>query len=364
MKTSVFPPDTLSTEEIPTPTRHQQSPASRSIPSLYVLKAICAFFVVVQHIHLAFCRHIKPITTTAVLVFFIITGYFLYVKAREKGERSVLAHLFKHALIITVVVNVIAFIYHYLVMGNVEELLRLTPIKFIVIHRSGIYYSYWYLRTLCVSLFILYLLYRFVPCKVMDWIMSYLPILFVGSVMMGSYCSILNISPHQGYLYHNALVVGIPCIATGYLIAKHEQTLICSCWASVGCLLLLAFGSCVERKVAAILFSPMGNEYWFLTLPLAASMVLVCLKYRAWGPHSLVNIGKYHSANIYYLHVGVLETLRLYSPALLAFPVVQELQALLVFLLCIPLSMGINLVSHRLTAILSRNKPQKSPQTE
>lgn len=364
MKTSSLPPDTLSTEEIPTPTERQQSPASRSIPSLYVLKAICAFFVVVQHIHLAFCRHIKPITTTAVLVFFIITGYFLYVKAREKGERRVLAHLLKHALVITITVNIIAFLYHYCIIGNIAELLTMSPYELLQANQAGIYYSYWYLKALCVSLFVLYILSLTLPIRALTCLMTFLPLLFVGSIILGSSHFLTHDNPLVGELYRQALVIGIPCIACGYLIAKYEQSLIRSPWSSFSCLLLLSAGACVERYIPVMQTFQIGHDYWTLTLPLAATMFLVCLKHRAWGPQPLVSLGKYHSANIYYLHLGVYESLWIWCPALLSLPVLHSLQAVLVFLICIPLSMGINLVSHRLTAFLSRNKSHKSAQTE
>lgn len=332
-----------------------------SIPSLYMLKAICAFFVGMIHMPFIFREALQPIIITAVPVFFIVTGYFFCVKSRQKGEKNTVARLLKHALIVTVVVNIIAFVYQFLTVENFTDLLKLTLVQFVFTKRAGMYFSYWYLRTLCISLFMIYLLYRFLPCRVVNRLMTFLPLLFAGSVLIGSYCyESISTFRLRFDLYHNALVVGIPCIATGYFIAKHESTLVRSHWASMGCLFLLAVGSCAERKVAEMLFSPMSIEYWFLTLPLAATMVLICLKHRTWGPGPLVSLGKYHSANIYYLHLGVFETLYLSSPALLYLPIVRDLQALLVFLICIPLSMGINLVSRRLSELLSKIKPRNS----
>ena len=56
----------------------------KSISSLYVLKAICAFLVVIIHFPMKYGYYFYPIVRIAVPCFFMISGYFLYSDNREK----------------------------------------------------------------------------------------------------------------------------------------------------------------------------------------------------------------------------------------------------------------------------------------
>lgn len=70
--------------------KHSQFKSSldQRISSLYVLKAICAFLVVVCHIPFDWAMpFLEPLRRIAVPVFFMITGYFLYYPEQAKFRR-------------------------------------------------------------------------------------------------------------------------------------------------------------------------------------------------------------------------------------------------------------------------------------
>ena len=51
---------------------------NKSYDGIYMLKALCAFFVVIYHVDFLYNTELKPITHIAVHVFYIISGFFLY----------------------------------------------------------------------------------------------------------------------------------------------------------------------------------------------------------------------------------------------------------------------------------------------
>jgi len=50
----------------------------KEISSLYILKAIGALFILMIHFHFFKSQYFEPLYKCGVLIFFIISGYFLY----------------------------------------------------------------------------------------------------------------------------------------------------------------------------------------------------------------------------------------------------------------------------------------------
>lgn len=311
----------------------QASHERQSIESLYALKAVCTFFVVALHSKLCYLDLYKPFLMVAVPVFFMITGYFLRAKSHVEGDSTAALGMLKHAVVITATVNLAYMLFLSCIRQNFQAFLPFNLIKIFVF--TGAVYAYWYLVALCEALLFLYLLFKYFPSRWLQPLLYIFPFLFVGAVLYGSYYGLVKDHNPEIFWTNNACFVGIPCITTGYLIRKHEKKLCKRCFIYIAPI-VFSITSMVEMFVSDSLPFRTGNDFRVSTLPLAISLFIVCLLHRRIGSGLLAHIGKYHSANIYYMHVAVIIIWsKLYVTQ---HPAVGDFRAVFVFLLCIPLS--------------------------
>lgn len=83
-----------------------QSDGRKEIPSLYVLKALCALFVVMIHTDFVGKAYLSPVIRIAVPCFYILSGYFLYAGNAQK-ECSRAWRWVKKAFLLAVCLDVI-----------------------------------------------------------------------------------------------------------------------------------------------------------------------------------------------------------------------------------------------------------------
>lgn len=291
---------------------YSTSPNSRGIPSLYALKAICACFVIILHFDLIYKEVYKPILVVAVPVFLMITGYFFYRKAQKSSEPATLKKMFWHALLITAVVNLV-YLTKKLFETDISTIIEsFNLINFLIDGRFA-NFAYWYLMALTEALLILYLLFRYVPRCITSAVMYLLPLLAIGSVIYGTYYGLVGINRVIPAYRSNAISVGLPCIAIGYLLAKHESFFKHLTWQNYIPFIFVAT-SFIEKIVASYLPFPTGNDFRFSTYPLAASIMLWCILHPHFGERMLAPIGKFHSANMYYVHILTASWIAVYIP--------------------------------------------------
>ena len=145
---------------------------------IYVLKAICALFVVMYHVGMYGAHLLVPLTCVAVPCFFMITGFFLYDENISKlCARS--RKWAKKAIVLALFTNVV-----YAIFNSLEHVeLSLKQTVFIVFQGGVIAPHLWYLSALWEALLVFAFIRKFLPEKVIHT----LPFLFSISLLMCSY---------------------------------------------------------------------------------------------------------------------------------------------------------------------------------
>lgn len=273
----------------------QQIIPRKRIESLYVLKAICAFFVVSIHVPLAHDL-LYPIAGVGTPCFLCITGYLLYSASQERELRKCLSWAQK-SFWLAVVCNIIYSIATYFIHGvNV-----LTQGWWFFVENflfgTNICRYLWYLTALWQALLVLRFFIKWMPKLI-----KFLPILFIGAYLLRNhnFNSYIDAGFNVSNLRLTWLFTSLPCLATGYLIHQYHQRLLSALkinvWLIVALVLNIVEFRC--RLALGVCYS----HHMFFTWPLAVLLMLLCVKYPDFSIPVVDRIGRKHSPNIYYFH--------------------------------------------------------------
>lgn len=312
-----------------------QKSNKKRIESLYVLKAICAFFVISIHVNVLIPDvYLQPIAGVGTPCFLSITGYLLYSANQERELGKCIAwtkKCFWLALVFNIFYFVVAYFFHpeSLYALDVAQCIRLFVLG------SGILGSnLWYLTALCEALLILWLIIRFAP-----GIIKYLPLLFIVAFV----CR--NFEDNPAYAqYHltafrcTCVVMSLPFLATGYLLHKHQQKIMDL--VNVNVCFIVSLLMVIAEYLIRLHFGVMCNYFYIFTYPLVVFLMLLCVKNSDFTLPVLGEIGKKHSPNIYYFHGAVLW----FADAGVVSHFNSLVFAFLVYCFCLPLSYCFNLV--------------------
>ena len=270
------------------------------IYSLYVLKCLMAFLVVVSHVPFRVAGgYLFTLAQGSVVAFFLITGYFLYTPSSEGSYRRSLKSL-KNGVITFIVVS---FFYWLWLLPNNGNLMNSWEAFWAWISVGGAFSKHlWYLAAMVESLLVMAVIFRWGRLW-MIW--GFTPLFVFG--LLGSQYGFLLTQEKLEYVYnvHTAISYGLPCMAGGYLIAKYEERLLrCRHW------LYILMAGIVVAYVEFFLFQEAGYTYasgaYFGSYLTATLFVLTGLQYKNFGKGSLAaKIGERYSGNIYYFHIAV-----------------------------------------------------------
>ena len=272
----------------------------RDIPSLYVLKAICAFFVVLIHVpteaHLQ--ALISPVLSCAVPSFYIITGFFLY-SGQRKEECGRAWKWVKKAFLLSLAFNVLYYTF-YTALGAKYNLTSTVVLS--LLFGTAVRTFLWYLTAMWEALVIFIILRRYVPRLI-----RYVPILFVANPLLGRYLGIIGEDPTliPNFMLLNAPFVALPCICCGYILSQYREKALSSHKMFLCFTLSLALLYAEAILDSKFLPPVSGYSSWIMTLPMAVALFVFFHKSSIFWPKWVIGIGKYDSANIYYLHMFV-----------------------------------------------------------
>lgn len=298
------------------------------ISSLYLLKALCAFLVVVIHCDWCCKEAITPILGMATPCFMCITGYLLFSNDYQK-ELGKATRWAKKALLLSIVLNALHLGQHLWDGASITDY-SVGGLFFNIF--TGIAFSthLWYLSAMWTALLLFYLLRRF--CPVLIFIA---PLLYCWAHVCYKWGA--DIFPQaESYelflLRCNGLITGLPFLCTGYLIARYQERLVAMKWLPLWLLLCLAFLLYGGQLLALLPIKTYGwPHFWVMYLFIVLTMAL-CIRYRNAYVPLLNEIGQYHSANIYFFHILVL--IHLGRTGMLS----SDWQAVIVFICTIPVS--------------------------
>lgn len=289
----------------------------KGISSLYVLKALCAFFVVVIHFSSRYGYYLYPIIRTAVPCFFMISGYFLYSDNRE-NMMSKLIKAFRKTLTITI----FAYLFYFIVRIVISSILKEDDMNFHMTSLLGyiiagpsiwgtghLWYLVAYLETLLITLFLVW-------SRSLKLVWILIPLGLIVNMIVGVYGFILPLPSDLNIddifrvmLSRNFFTIGIPAFSIGLIIRKYNQVIIQFVskqyiWIIFVLLMLLS----MIEFIALFRFysSALPGDALISTTPLAACAVIICLHYKDFGSNSIFEtIGKKYSTDIYIYHMFV-----------------------------------------------------------
>lgn len=277
-------------------------PETGEIPGLYILKFICALFVVNLHFQ-SFLRDLMlPVMRIAMPVFFCITGYFLIDRQGRISERKVLKMIKKIVILYVFALLIyLSFIACRTWFGDSGHDGFMTRIFSAEGYRNLRYTAHhlWYLDALILSLCVIY---AFSKLKVVKLLYLLIPLGTILYLLMNNYrfcvpeSKLLSIPS----AVTNIICLGLPYIMTGTLLRIFEHKLPCkkTAWRLFVVLLLLS-------GIEYVLLPRISGETYIFTLPLMAITFVVFknMEINSKTGLRLAEYGKLYSTDIYILHM-------------------------------------------------------------
>lgn len=267
----------------------------KDIPSLYALKTLAAFFVVVIHFPMLGKQQLEPLVRNAVPLFYIISGFFLYKGILEK-EIITAKHWVKKLIVCSILLNTGYAVWNYFVYD-----VSLTPGMMLraAVTGNGISVPLWYLTALWEALLVFILLRR-KAYRLIGWAV----VLCVLNPLLGRYCFLFMENGEQlpACIRTNALTVALPYLCIGYTSARYQ---LWSQWGKIRYPIIS--GGVMYAEYYMLQWCGVNNHvsYLFATAAFSWFLFLWVLQYKGPLPCAAVEIGKRHSANIYYYHSAV-----------------------------------------------------------
>lgn len=287
-------------------TERQPATARASVSSLYVLKALLAFFVVTCHAPILLPWVNIPGLATE--LFFAITGYFLYSEDLGKIQ----SRIWKSIKKVIPIMIFLQLLYIPLAPPDWKSPVVLFNWAFMGIANFDAVHL-WYLTSLLYSLITFSLFIRFTKGK-------YIPVLFLcvlGWMILGDYRYFIDGKDGSIYLF-NFISRAQPFLAMGYWIRANESVLLQRKWLNIYIVLWVL--SCSENLLIHTLSQGQADGGFVEIFPLRFAFFMLIISYKELGQGTwLETIGEKYSGNIYYYHMAVIigwKALNPHSPLL------------------------------------------------
>ena len=287
-------------------TERQPATARASVSSLYVLKALLAFFVVTCHAPILLPWVNIPGLATE--LFFAITGYFLYSEDLGKIQ----SRIWKSIKKVIPIMIFLQLLYIPLAPPDWKSPVVLFNWAFMGIANFDAVHL-WYLTSLLYSLITFSLFIRFTKGK-------YIPVLFLcvlGWMILGDYRYFIDGKDGSIYLF-NFISRALPFLAMGYWIRANESVLLQRKWLNIYIVLWVL--SCSENLLIHTLSQGQADGGFVEIFPLRFAFFMLIISYKELGQGTwLETIGEKYSGNIYYYHMAVIigwKALNPHSPLL------------------------------------------------
>lgn len=271
-----------------------------SIPSLYVLKAICAYAVVALHAPIGVASElIITLGQISVPIFFMVTGYFLYSEEREQLSTRLKSSI-KKVAIIWLILNIVLTATSWGSIPPFHDWVLWA--KWVLMGHHPSYGHLWYITSLLETLIFFYILTRLRLGKYLYIFTAF----WLLRIIFGDLRPVIFGSP-DSMMSCNFVMTGIPYMATGILIKQFPAI-------SSRLSHLSGIGIPVFIGLAVLAaYGPPDSSPWAYTLKsfskigLMLSCFLFALRKAQLGYGSTSEyIGKSLSGNIYYWHGSII----------------------------------------------------------
>ena len=276
--------------------------------SLDFLKCICAFIVVC--IHFPFAGALNSIigifTSAAVPIFFTITGFFYERTVQRGGE----IRQIKKIIIMLIGSNMIYLIWRFIIGIPIDA----SVVKVLLFNESPTETALWYFQAI---LYVLVFVYFVDKVSNRRYIYYILPILFVASLVLGTYSVFVFGEALEPFYTRNWIFRGLPFFCIGDILANNEMKLKSRFKNSVipWIMTLFSLALMLIEKYIIDAVKPMGKElYAGLYVSTALIVVSVMILFLSFDNEKFAKIGclklgavigRKYSALIYIFHMLV-----------------------------------------------------------
>ncbi|MBR5523463.1 MAG: acyltransferase family protein [Akkermansia sp.] len=313
---------------------------NKRIESIYLLKALSSFFVVVLHSGFFLMEWVYFIIGVGTPCFLCITGYLLYTNNLSRELEKCIKWAKKSFKLL--LICCLLYWGFYEVMGWKE--ISIMEFMLNLLHGSSICIVLWYLAALWQALLLFGLIRRYVPKLIYVF-----PFVFAVAYAIRTHPDVVcpSLDWYEAHFWRcNAIVMSLPFLCTGYLIRKHKEWLLSHIkvvvWLPI--VLVLLLGEYLLRKH----YDWPLSCYFVLTYPCIVLLLLFCVRFPSLKLPFINYVGLKHSANIYYFHIAVLGI----GNSLGIWP--SKWEAVMLWLLCIPVSMLFNTVMKGVSQCFTR----------
>lgn len=274
---------------------------NRTIDSLYILKALAMIFVLLIHFKLAGKQYIEPILRTGVPIFFVISGYFLYSSSKEKLKQKIYKSI-KKIILLIIFFQTIYAVFNIHINISQYEFNNFSFWMRLIVYGDNIAGHLWFLNSYLWAL-VFFLLCVYIGVLSTSFYISVFVIFLIICFSFGQYKPILGLMFDYKDFYIPYIFLSVPLFIAGFLCRKYENKLCDVIGKKIIFLLLVSIIlSYTEHRILSYLSIYSGNvmiSTCILTIVLLMTS-LIYKKYFQSRYRYLVNLGQYHSANIYY----------------------------------------------------------------
>ncbi len=238
---------------------------------------------------------LAPLLRTAVPVFFIITGYFLYSADRSAAIARCKKSLRKLSILF-LWSNALYFAWHlaFYFRGGHFPIGSWRGVVYFLIFGDSFCVALWYLTACLQTLFAFWIALKF---RMERWLYPVIPAGLLFALLFGRYCIIDH--PLSLPFIRNAFTTGMPCFLLGWLTHRYADRLK---MRGIEFALLVSTG----LYYAEYGLNHLPSDLFVMTVPTAWLLFLCALKHKDAGAGSLLErIGRDHATNIYVLHLLV-----------------------------------------------------------
>ena len=304
------------------PVRSSRPPIS----SLYVAKAFAALLVVIGHTPMGIAKEwLYPLTLSAVPIFFLISGYFLYSPDESKSAERAWRSIKK----IVPIFLIVTLIYWLMILPNHGNTVRSwEQVWHFLIYGQLTTVHLWFLMAMLQGLCVLGLALHW---RLGRYLWVFVP-LMLTALLGGRYSFLITGGEQQNLIYvFNSVSYALPFMSAGYLIKKYEDKIPTRFPWVVLTLLMLAL-AIVEQPLLRSYGYNHGEGPYIGSFVTAILIFIWALQHKSFGAGTWAEtIGAKYSGNIYYFHIAVATIISKVLYAAGMGPVYEQLGSALVF---------------------------------
>jgi len=266
------------------------------------LRLICAFFVVFLHCNYKSNNVFIVITRTAVPIFFMISGYFLFQRTTfdfiEKSKKNILKaskiFLFSTAFFFFFKETISLYQYGNFYIPSLKDW-----VAFILFNENPFSYHLWYISANLYVLFFLFFLRKYNLLKQAFYL---IPILLTANLMFGKYSLFFFNRDFTTIFIRNFLFTGLPFTLLGCYIRSKQKNIQAIGVKTKITFFVISIALTVLENYLIAAYSKSNGEIFFSTVFLSVSFFVLFLSSSKKEQSVVSRYGKKYSLMIYIIH--------------------------------------------------------------